>query len=242
MVIEWSVVVNYDNPASPATFQAILEHNTGSRAWTITFNYFDLIVGAPAGDGGASAAVGIKAAGTSGGNRVLASLDRPGNPWLGSGRAMRFGLDEVPSQIPSATAPAKRLARVKLQMSEVSGLPAPADFSVINRASGASVSLATASVSVDAVSGEITLAMGKKLPDGEYQISVAAGKLVDASGNHNFVALAANFSVGTGVNGQRPATRALRAPAKTGAPFMDLSRRYAGFFARELVGPKLFAD
>ena len=53
MVIEWSVVVNYDNPASPATFQAILEHNTGSRAGTITFNYLDLIVGAPAGDGGA---------------------------------------------------------------------------------------------------------------------------------------------------------------------------------------------
>jgi len=132
MVIEWSDMVNYGNPASPATFQAILELNKASRAGTITFNYLDLIVGAPAGDGGASAAVGIKAAGTSGGNRVLASLDRPGNPWVGSGRAMRFGLDVVPSQIPSATAPAKRLPRVKLRMSEVSGLPAPADFSVIN--------------------------------------------------------------------------------------------------------------
>ena len=80
MVIEWSDMVNYGNPASPATFQAILELNKGSRAGTITFNYLDLIVGAPAGDGGPSAAVGIKAAGTSGGNRVLASLDRPGNP------------------------------------------------------------------------------------------------------------------------------------------------------------------
>lgn len=47
LILEWSEVINYTFTGSPATFQAILELNTGNRPGSITLNYPGLDVAPP---------------------------------------------------------------------------------------------------------------------------------------------------------------------------------------------------
>jgi hypothetical protein len=62
LIIEWSSVEHFVTSPSSVTFQAILELNTSARAGDIIFNYPDLSTG-DVYEEGASATVGIKAAG-----------------------------------------------------------------------------------------------------------------------------------------------------------------------------------
>ena len=69
----------------PITFETILDVDG-----TIIFNYKNLYSG-DAGAGGASATVGIKAAGTPGSNRLLVSFNSAANPLVASGTSLEIG-------------------------------------------------------------------------------------------------------------------------------------------------------
>lgn len=92
LIIEWSQVQHY--PSSDAmTFQAILELNSGASPGDIVFNYPDLLAGGGL-NNGASATVGIKAAGVQGSERLLVSSGGV-SPFVQTGRAIRFSTDVV---------------------------------------------------------------------------------------------------------------------------------------------------
>ncbi len=88
VVIEWNRVMGYSSSPSTATFQAILQLNTGSTPGTIYFNYPDLNTGNFRSNGG-SATIGIKDAGSQGGNRILISFNAL-SPYVGSGKAIQI--------------------------------------------------------------------------------------------------------------------------------------------------------
>ncbi len=86
VIIEWNRVQGYASSPSSATFQAILQLNTGSTPGDVSFNYFDLDTGDFRSNGG-SATVGIKAGGTQGDNRILIAQNAL-SPHVGSGKAI----------------------------------------------------------------------------------------------------------------------------------------------------------
>lgn len=89
VTIQWNDVYQYSSTRTNGlTFQAILGLNS-SGPGSVTFNYLDLDAGSAALNNGASATVGIKAAGTQGSNRLLVSRDSVG-PHVAGGRAIQI--------------------------------------------------------------------------------------------------------------------------------------------------------
>lgn len=243
-IIEWSDVINYDFPSSPGTFQAILELNTGTRPGTITLNYTDAIVGGSGGDNGASSTVGIKTVGAAGSNRLLAALNDPASPLIGSGKAIRVGLDIVAPDVTSAKASNDRFVQVTMQLSEPIRTPLVSAFTLVNRTTNVSTSLSAASVSINPVTNELTLATGTKIEPGRYRLTVAAGALQDTLGNRNLVPDVLDMTIGQKADGPRLAARGL--PAFTTTPgttsIFDRQVRFAGFFGEQKVGPLVSVD
>lgn len=109
LVIEWNNVQGKSTSPSPVTFQAILQLNTGAAPGSIIFNYPDLNAGNFRTNGG-SATVGIKAAGSQGGNRILVARNNPSSPYVDSGKAIQFvyapgAVGSVSAVAPRASAP-----------------------------------------------------------------------------------------------------------------------------------------
>ncbi len=75
LVVQWSGVRHGPSSPRPVTFQAHLWLDGGPAPGAVVFNYADLDAANPAFDGGGSATVGLKAAGTQGANRLLVSFD-----------------------------------------------------------------------------------------------------------------------------------------------------------------------
>ena len=76
------------DPAQNATYQMILELNTGAANGNIIFNYTDLTIPGTTVDEAGSATVGIKAAGTSSPTNLIISQDTTSSPYIGTGRAV----------------------------------------------------------------------------------------------------------------------------------------------------------
>lgn len=98
LIIEWNQVKHTlpganDNGVS---FQTVLELNTGSRAGTIINNYFDLDTNNANYSNGASATVGIRAAGD-GASQVQVSFNSATNPLVQSGKSIQFSVPRVQS-------------------------------------------------------------------------------------------------------------------------------------------------
>jgi hypothetical protein len=92
LVIEWSNIRSYGAGTDDgATFQAILNLNTGTRAGDVVLNYADLTVSDPNYDDGGAATVGIKAAGVQGDSRLLGALNGS-SPYIREGGAVRFAV------------------------------------------------------------------------------------------------------------------------------------------------------
>src|SRR5262249_48315618 len=87
LVIEWNNVMHFPSSPRPVTFQAHLYLNTGNDSY-ITLNYFDLDTG-DANRLGASATIGIKAAGVQGNNRLLIAANQL-SPYIRSEHALFF--------------------------------------------------------------------------------------------------------------------------------------------------------
>ena len=92
LVIEWSNVRSFGaGTGDGATFQAILNLNTGTRAGDVVLNYADLTVSDPNYDDGGAATVGIKATGVQGDSRLLGSLNGS-STYIREGGAVRFAV------------------------------------------------------------------------------------------------------------------------------------------------------
>jgi len=89
LILQWNDVPHF-LPTSPrgVTFQAILQLNTGTEDGDITLNFVNLDTGDENAQG-ATATVGIKAAGTQGANRLLTSINNL-CPFVHSRGAIRF--------------------------------------------------------------------------------------------------------------------------------------------------------
>ncbi len=90
LVIEWNDVSHFDGGNTGATFQAILQLNTGANPGNITFNYVDLLFGDPTLDNGGSATTGVKDLGLQGVNRLLVNFSNGNNPFIRSNQAVRI--------------------------------------------------------------------------------------------------------------------------------------------------------
>jgi hypothetical protein len=91
LIVEWNAVRNISTGSSQfATFQAILQLNTGASDGSMTFNYVDLDLGNATISNGGAATVGIKDSGPQGANVVLVSLNSNGHPLVQSGAALRI--------------------------------------------------------------------------------------------------------------------------------------------------------
>jgi hypothetical protein len=91
LTIQWNQVRFFSGGAAgdTITFQAQLFPNG-----RIKLNYLDLASGAAAGNNGASATVGVKAAGTQGPDRVLLAFNSGPNDFVGSGKSTQISQPE----------------------------------------------------------------------------------------------------------------------------------------------------
>lgn len=98
LVIEWNEVRRFTiGGTNGGTWQAILQLNTGATPGTIVANYRDLDVGSATYNNGLSSTVGIKNSGAQGTNRLLVSQNSATNPFVGTGKAVKFFINAAPS-------------------------------------------------------------------------------------------------------------------------------------------------
>jgi hypothetical protein len=101
-IIEWSNVPHVGNDKTKtATFQVLLQMNTGSTNGDIIFNYIDTDFGNPAFDFGASATIGIQSGGTA--QTGFTSLNGFGLDLFKNNQAVRFSTQNI--QITRSTGP-----------------------------------------------------------------------------------------------------------------------------------------
>lgn len=101
LIIEWNDVTNRASADGAATFQAILQLNTGAAPGTVLFNYPDLTLSNASYSRGASSSVGIKNSGTQGAQRLLVSQNRGDHPLVATDRAIRTTTDFTPPTVTS---------------------------------------------------------------------------------------------------------------------------------------------
>lgn len=89
LIVEWNNVQIAGGKAVPQTFQTILQLNTGMKAGEIIFNYA-FLNSQDSHAFGATATVGIKGAGSQGGNRLLIDYNNTGVPYLANAAAIRI--------------------------------------------------------------------------------------------------------------------------------------------------------
>src|SRR5581483_8708334 len=84
LTVQWNQIRFFSGgvPTDTITFEAQLYADG-----RIQFNYPDLVSGSAPGDNGASATVGIKAAGTQGPNRLLLAFNNGPNAFVGTGQS-----------------------------------------------------------------------------------------------------------------------------------------------------------
>lgn len=98
LVLQWET--SYFGSTAGISFQAILSEADSS----IVVSYRDLDGNSSQHNGGASATVGIKDAGSQGANRLLVSLNEAANNYVGTGRALRFEQrNQAPVEVGLAT-------------------------------------------------------------------------------------------------------------------------------------------
>lgn len=87
LILQWDQVVHQPS-GTPATFQVVLQLNTGNVPGTITVNYLGINTGDRNANGGTST-VGVKDTGFQGANRALVSFNST-NPLIQSNQAVQF--------------------------------------------------------------------------------------------------------------------------------------------------------
>jgi len=104
LIIQWNNVKFYqysDAQHIPMTFQAVLYKNGN-----IQYNFFDIVGYNPYSSSqsdGASATIGIKAAGNQGGNKLLLSYNAGPNLWVGTGKSTLISAPPIAQTIITKT-------------------------------------------------------------------------------------------------------------------------------------------
>ena len=93
LILQWDKLDSVNSPTTPipATFQLILQLNSGNTPGTITFNYASVDTG-NADANGATSTIGIKNRGTQGPDRILVSFNST-NPLIGNNQAIQITWD-----------------------------------------------------------------------------------------------------------------------------------------------------
>ncbi|MSR56051.1 MAG: hypothetical protein EXS05_00015 [Planctomycetaceae bacterium] len=188
LVIEWSSVRHAPGSPSPATFQAVLQLDTGSSDGNIVFNYGDLDFGDATVDNGAGATVGLKAAGAQGLDRLLVAKNNGVHPLIGSGRAILFERTRPVGDIVDV-APDPHLSSVpSVDVTFTRPIDlASFDFHDVTLTRNGGANLITSAVTVSFVSGStyringLTNITGY---DGTYAATVNMGGIADLVGQH----------------------------------------------------------
>lgn len=183
LIIEWSSVRRFSSTASPATFQAILQLNTGATPGRMIFNYVDLIVGNTTYDNGLSATLGIKDTGTQGANRLVVSRDAA-MPWAQNGKAILVALDVTPPRVNAATYSYLTSQQTTIAFSEDVGASfTAADVTLENLTTSTTIPPGAYTVSYSGGSQTATINFPGYQPDGNYRITLNANGITDAAGN-----------------------------------------------------------
>jgi hypothetical protein len=185
LIIEWNDVPHYDgstnNPTNTATYQAILQLNTGSSPGAILLNYPDADAGSATWNNGASATVGIKDVGTQGVNRLVVSRNTAAGP-IASGRAVRIVKGPLPGVTASAFDYAAAVPALRYTFSQnVSASLDPGDLAV-QRLGGGTVAATGVTYNAATNTATFTFAPGS-LADGNYRATLgAAGVWLSGTG------------------------------------------------------------
>ena len=183
LIIEWNDVATYYGSGA-ATFQAILQLNTGATPGRIIYNYVDADVGTGKPFGGVGT-TGIKTAGTPGANRLLLNVDYV-NPWIDSGKAVVTALDVTGPKVTSEAFNFLTNQSFTVTFSEDVGASLSlADFTLTNTSPGGGV-INPANLSYAYNSGTRTATItnvGPRLTDGNYTLMANAAGITDPAGN-----------------------------------------------------------
>ncbi|MFN0055447.1 MAG: S8 family serine peptidase, partial [Planctomycetales bacterium] len=227
LVIEWSDVGHGPTSPSTATFQAILQLNTGTVDGNIIFNYVDLDFGDVSMNNGRSASIGIKAAGAQGVDRLIVARDSAVHPLIGSGKAIlldrtRPGGDVIDvSPDPRSTS----VSSVDVTFTEAID-PTSFDYRDLTLTRNGGANLITSGVSVALDSGttwRISGLSGLTGSTGTYVLSVSLSGIVDALGHRGTGAISDTWVS----NGQTPDIRVVSATAN-GATTLSVTYDISG--------------
>jgi hypothetical protein len=196
LIVEWSDTPHWENNSrlGPATFQAILQLNTGNTPGTITFNYVDLTVGDARFDNAISATVGLKGTGTQGGQRLVIHEDAK-SQYVGEGKAIRI-VAGAPDTTPPTILDTKFVNLVshaeRFTFSD-NVLPSlnVSDFTVQNLTTGDVVPSTSMSGAYNTLTNLATLTFPGVtsgiapgiLPDGNYRVTVSSAGVTDEANN-----------------------------------------------------------
>jgi len=131
VILEWNRVQGYSSSPSQATFQAILQLNTGASPGKIVFNYPDIDTSNFRTNGG-SATVGMKDAGSATSNRLLVSYNNGSGAYVASGKAILIG---KPDSGTVAATSSRALSAGDSEASPQIVLPSGANLEIARRAS-----------------------------------------------------------------------------------------------------------
>jgi hypothetical protein len=185
VIIEWSNVRRYISSSAatePATFQAILELNTGSSVGSITINYPDTDVNNISYDDGKSATLGIKNAGTQGLNRLKIAQNGDDTRFIGSGKAVRIDTDVVAPLVQAESFDLDSLAYVATYSEDVAPSIASGDFQLVNVTTSQTVDPSAYTFAYDAASRTATLAFNGVPADARYRVVTLGDGITDAAG------------------------------------------------------------
>lgn len=227
LIVEWSSVAHAPSSPSPATFQTILQLNTGAADGSIVFNYVDLDFGDATLNNGRSASIGIKGSGTQGLSRLLVAQNNGVNPLVAGGYAIlldrtRPGADIVdvaPDPIASS------VSSIDVTFTEpING--ASFDYHDISLTFNGGANLITSSVTVSFVSGStwrINGLAGLTANEGAYVLAVNLAGVTDTVGHSGIGSATDAFTRNAAVSAV-PDIRVLSATADGGT---TLSLTYA---------------
>ncbi|MFN0055003.1 MAG: YDG domain-containing protein, partial [Planctomycetales bacterium] len=187
LVIEWSDVGHGPTSPGTATFQAILQLNTGTADGNIIFNYVDLDFGDASMNSGRSASVGIKATGAQGVDRLLVAKDSAVHPLIGSGKAILLDRTRPGGDVIDVTPDPRSTSVSSIDVTFTEAIdPSIFDYRDLTLTRSGGANLITSGVSVALVSGttwRISGLSGLTGSTGTYVLSVAMSGIVDTLGH-----------------------------------------------------------
>ena len=184
LVVEWSDVPNRLATDGTATFQALLELNTGSAPGRMIFNYPDITTANATQSNGASSSVGIKNSGTQGTARLLVAQNTASMSWVQSGSAVLVALDVNPPTVDTAAYQFDTLQRLTFGFNEDVVIE-QSDVSIENLTTSSPLVPTSFNYGAGTFQARVNLSTG--LDDGNYRVTIngstAGLGVTDLAGN-----------------------------------------------------------